>query len=67
MLTIAGQTHTIVQSGPPVMSLTSPVNFGAVNAAGTLTAQTPSQTIALTQVNPGTVTWTAHAVRHGSS
>jgi hypothetical protein len=48
---------------PPTVSL-SPIriNFGAVNnGAGTLTKQTPAQTIALTQTGTGTVTWTAAA------
>ena len=60
-MTIAGQTVTVTQDGTgPFMSLDrTSLNFGATTSGGTFTSQTSAQTVRLSQIGAGTVTWTA--------
>ena len=59
-VTVAGQFFTVTQSSGPVPTVTltpSTVNFGVVNAAGTFTFATPTQTLTITQAGAGAMTW----------
>jgi uncharacterized repeat protein (TIGR01451 family) len=54
------RSYSLTINPTPILTLTpSTMNFGVINASGTLTAVTPAQTFTLTQSGSGTVTWTA--------
>ena len=61
-LTVSGQTLLVTQAGAvgPSMALDKTnLYFGAALSGTTITSQTSSQTVRMTQSNAGTVTWTA--------
>jgi hypothetical protein len=67
-LTIAGQTFTVTQSaastpapGPTLTLSRTTLRFGAINNAGTLSAQTGTQSVTINQSGAGTASWTAAA------
>jgi len=61
LLTIAGQTFTVTQSGTgPTMAVDrSSLYFGAVSSGASFGSQTLGQAVRLTQAGAGSVSWTA--------
>ena len=56
------RSYSLTITPTPTLTLTpSTVNFGVINASGTISAVTPAQTLTLTQSGTGPVTWTAES------